>query len=31
HHRVGVHVLRELTQHCGHAQILREQVLAARA
>jgi Protein of unknown function (DUF664) len=24
------HMLRELAQHCGHADILREQVLAAR-
>ncbi len=28
---VHLHVLRELAQHCGHADILREQVLAARA
>ncbi|OLT18076.1 hypothetical protein BJF80_02000 [Serinicoccus sp. CUA-874] len=27
---VHLHVLRELAQHCGHADILREQVLAAR-
>ncbi|GAB0025467.1 hypothetical protein VN1338_45220 [Helicobacter pylori] len=27
---VLVHVLRELAQHAGHADILREQVLAAR-
>lgn len=27
---VYFHVLRELAQHCGHADILREQVLAAR-
>ncbi len=27
---VFLHVLRELAQHCGHADILREQVLAAR-
>ncbi|ANS78951.1 protein of unknown function DUF664 [Serinicoccus hydrothermalis] len=27
---VLLHVLRELAQHCGHADILREQVLAAR-
>ncbi|GAA2745592.1 DinB family protein [Terrabacter aerolatus] len=27
---VYLHVLRELAQHCGHADILREQVLAAR-
>lgn len=27
---VHLHVLRELAQHCGHAEILREQVLAAR-
>lgn len=26
---VMLHVLRELAQHCGHADILREQVLAA--
>ncbi len=26
---VYLHVLRELAQHCGHADILREQVLAA--
>lgn len=26
---VLVHVIRELAQHCGHADILREQVLAA--
>lgn len=26
---VLLHVLRELAQHCGHAEILREQVLAA--
>ncbi|QIJ66037.1 DinB family protein [Streptomyces sp. JB150] len=25
---VYLHVLRELTQHCGHADILREQILA---
>lgn len=25
-----LHVLRELAQHCGHADILREQILAAR-
>ena len=25
-----LHMLRELAQHCGHADILREQVLAAR-
>jgi uncharacterized protein DUF664 len=38
-HRLGemtlrwiyLHVLRELAQHCGHADILREQLLAARA
>jgi len=23
-----LHMLRELSQHCGHAEILREQVLA---
>lgn len=28
---VYLHVLRELAQHCGHADILREQLLAARA
>ena len=28
---VYLHVLRELAQHCGHADILREQVLAGRA
>lgn len=27
---VLLHVLRELAQHCGHADILREQVLARR-
>ena len=27
---VYLHVLRELAQHCGHAEILREQVIAAR-
>ncbi|MFC6286725.1 DinB family protein [Nocardioides sp. GCM10027113] len=27
---VLLHVLRELAQHCGHADILREQVLAGR-
>jgi hypothetical protein len=27
---VYLHVLRELAQHCGHAEILREQVLDAR-
>ncbi|MGJ0119499.1 DinB family protein [Williamsia sp. MIQD14] len=25
-----LHLLRELAQHCGHAEILREQILAAR-
>ena len=25
--RVYLHVLRELAQHCGHADILREQIL----
>jgi len=25
-----LHVLRELAQHCGHADILREQILASR-
>lgn len=28
---VLLHMLRELAQHCGHAEILREQVLAADA
>ncbi|MFL6022496.1 MAG: DinB family protein [Marmoricola sp.] len=28
---VYLHVLRELAQHCGHADILREQVLDARS
>ena len=28
---VMLHVLRELAQHCGHADVLREQVLAADA
>nr|WP_205709653.1 DinB family protein [Kineococcus siccus] len=28
---VYLHVLREVAQHCGHADILREQVLAAQA
>lgn len=27
---IQLHVLRELAQHCGHAEILREQLLAAR-
>ena len=27
---VYLHTIRELAQHCGHADILREQVLAAR-
>lgn len=27
---VYLHVLRELAQHCGHADILREQILAER-
>lgn len=27
---IYLHVLRELAQHCGHADILREQVLASR-
>ena len=26
---VYLHVLREFAQHCGHAEILREQILAA--
>jgi hypothetical protein len=25
-----LHVLREHAQHCGHADILREQILASR-
>ncbi|WGW12289.1 DinB family protein [Saxibacter everestensis] len=28
--RVYLHMVRELAQHCGHADILREQVLARR-
>ncbi|GAB2873357.1 DinB family protein [Myroides odoratimimus subsp. xuanwuensis] len=28
---IFLHVLRELAQHCGHADILREQILAARS
>jgi hypothetical protein len=28
---VYVHMISELAQHCGHADILREQILAARA
>jgi len=28
---IHTHMLRELAQHCGHADILREQVLAARS
>jgi Protein of unknown function (DUF664) len=28
---VYLHVIRELAQHCGHADILREQVMAARS
>lgn len=28
---VYLHVLRELAQHCGHADIIREQILARRA
>ena len=28
---VYLHMLRELAQHCGHADILREQLLAARS
>ena len=27
---IYLHVLRELAQHCGHADILREQILAVR-
>jgi hypothetical protein len=27
---VYMHMLREIAQHCGHAEILREQILAAR-
>ena len=28
---IYLHALRELAQHCGHADILREQVLATRS
>ncbi|HEY1157722.1 MAG TPA: DUF664 domain-containing protein, partial [Arthrobacter sp.] len=28
---VYLHMLREMAQHCGHADILREQILAAEA
>ncbi len=28
---IYLHVIREFAHHCGHADILREQVLAARA
>jgi hypothetical protein len=28
---VYLHVLRELAQHCGHADILREQIIAGSA
>jgi hypothetical protein len=28
---VYLHMLRELAQHCGHADILREQILASRS
>lgn len=28
---IYLHLLRELAQHCGHADILREQVLASRS
>ena len=28
---IHLHLIRELAQHCGHADILREQLLAARA
>jgi hypothetical protein len=28
-HWIYLHVLREVAQHCGHADILREQILAA--
>lgn len=28
-HWIYIHVLRELAQHCGHADILREQILAS--
>ncbi len=28
---IHLHLIREVAQHCGHADILREQVLAARA
>ena len=27
---IYLHLVRELAQHCGHADILREQILAAR-
>lgn len=27
---VYLHMLRELAQHCGHAEILREQIIAQR-
>nr|WP_231712739.1 DinB family protein [Arthrobacter sp. zg-Y820] len=27
---IYLHVLRELAQHCGHADVLREQIIAAR-
>jgi hypothetical protein len=27
---IYLHLLREIAQHCGHAEILREQILAAR-
>ncbi len=27
---IQLHLLRELAQHCGHAEILREQIVAAR-
>ncbi|WP_313810903.1 DinB family protein [Glutamicibacter sp.] len=27
---IQLHLLRELAQHCGHAEILREQIIAAR-
>lgn len=27
---IYVHMLREVAQHCGHADILREQVIASR-
>ena len=26
---IYIHMIRELAQHCGHADILREQILAS--